>query len=159
MAVVAFETAREWIGERLDDVVGAKVGRVMGLYLDIETREPLWMIVRLGRREQYAAVPLDQATEGGGRVWVPYERERIRSAAHLVTNRPLAPAYERELCGHYGVGLTRGAMAAAWERRTCAFAVGDIEDPGVRDAVESTQWRGEERRQPGGAPRPETAAA
>ena len=158
MAVVAFEKAREWIGERLDDVVGAKVGRVKGLYLDAETREPLWMIVRLGRQKRYAAVPLDQATEGGGRVWVPYERERIRSSPALSTDRPLAPALERALCEHYEVGLTRGAMAAAWERRTCAFAVGDVEDPGVRDAVQSTQWRGRERRN-GGTPRPVTAAA
>ena len=48
-----------------------------------ETREPLWMIVRVGRQKRYAAVPLDQAMEGGGRVWVPYERERIRSPSRV----------------------------------------------------------------------------
>ena len=82
---------------------------------------------------------------------------RLSSPA-LSADRPLAPALEHALCEHYEVGLTRGAMAAAWERRTCAFAVGDVEDPGVRDAVQSTQWRGKERRN-GGTPRPATAAA
>lgn len=146
MPVVDFETARTWIGERLDDVVGAKVGTVKGLYLDSETREALWLIVRLGRQEQYAAVPLDEASEGGGRVWVPYERERVRSSRRLLPGLPLAPGHERDLCEHYGVGMTRGAMAAGWERRTCAFAVGDIEDPGVREAVDATRWAGLERR-------------
>jgi hypothetical protein len=158
MDVVTFEMARTWIGERLDDVAGAKVGRVKGLYLDSETRKPLWMIVRLGRDYRYAAVPLDEATEAGGRVWAPYERERIRSSPNLITNRPLAPEHERLLCGHYEIGLTRGGMAAAWERRTCVFAVGDVGDPGIRAAVESTQWRDADRRS-GGAPHPLTEAA
>ena len=118
MAVVAFEKAREWIGERLDDVVGAKVGRVKGLYLDSETREPLWMIVRLGRQKRYAAVPLDQATEGGGRVWVPYERERIRSSPALSTDRPLAPALEHALWLRKATGRHHPAAAHHGSRPT-----------------------------------------
>lgn len=140
------DTVRHWIGERVDDAQGAKVGIVRGLYLDNESRTPLWLIVRLGRTEQYSAIPLDRAMSGSGRVSVPHGRETIRTSPPLVISRPLSPKHELELCRHYGVDPTRGAMASSWERRTCAFAVGDVDDAGILQAVQATQLRGPERR-------------
>jgi hypothetical protein len=145
-AVNAEEIAQDWVGCRLDDVYGAKVGKVKGVFLDRESLQPLWLLVRLGIGTQYAATPVAEASAGGGRVWVPYEREQIRSSPHIVTSRPLSPWHELDLCQHYGLALTRGARGAAWERRSCTFAVGDMRDSGVQEAVAATDRYEIERR-------------
>src|SRR5437764_14802078 len=93
-AMNAEEIAQGWVGSRLDDVYGAKVGKVKGAYLDRESLQPLWLIVRLGIAAQYVAIPVAEASAGGGRVWVPYERSQIRSSPHIVTSRPMSPWHE-----------------------------------------------------------------
>ena len=95
---------------------------------------------------QYVAIPVAEASAGGGRVWVPYERAQIRTSPHIVTSRPMSPWHELDLCQHYSVPLTRGARGAAWERRSCTFAVGDMRDSGVQEAVAATDRFGFERR-------------
>ena len=43
------EEVESWIGCRLDDVYGSKIGRLCGAYVDRDTDERLWLIVRTGR--------------------------------------------------------------------------------------------------------------
>jgi PRC-barrel domain protein len=142
----AEEIAQGWVGSRVDDVYGAKVGKVKGAYLDRESLQPLWLIVRLGIVAQYVAIPVAEASAGGGRVWVPYERAQIRTSPHIVTSRPMSPWHELDLCQHYNIPLTRGARGSAWERRSCTFAVGDMRDSGVQEAVAATDRFQLERR-------------
>jgi PRC-barrel domain len=143
---MASETFSKLIGQRVDDVNGDKLGTVRGFYFDNESRQPVWAIVGLAKIEAYAAVPMAGVTEGKRRLSIQHPVERVTSAPRLLMSRPLSPRKELELCRHYGVQLTRGAMAESWERRTCVYALGDTSDEGIVRAMQATQLPGGERR-------------
>ena len=90
----------EWIGHRLDDVYGARVGRVI-------SEDAGWLAVRLGvRGREQAVVPGWEAAAGAGHVWVPVTRDQIRTAPQRLL--PLDDEDERVLLAHYGLLRPRG---------------------------------------------------
>jgi hypothetical protein len=93
----------EWVGHRLDDAGGAKVGRIVGLIAG-QGAEPGWLQTKIGRLGHVTAVPAADAVEGAGCVWVPYGRDVIRSAPRVAQHGELKPEAERELRRHYDVG-------------------------------------------------------
>lgn len=94
----------QWVGHRVDDVYGARVGRVEDVYVDPETGTPHWLLAKISRfGEDHALVPVDDTIAGAGHVWVPYERELIkRSGAHK-RGAPLHKEHELELCSMFGL--------------------------------------------------------
>jgi len=98
----AAEEILGWVGARLDDMGGAGVGKVEGLYVDAQTGESVWLLVRVGRLGRHSLVPARDAVVGGGHVWVPYTREVLRGAPRIDPGEPLDADRERELSGHYG---------------------------------------------------------
>ena len=109
----AAEEILGWVGARLDDMGGAGVGKVEGLYVDAQTGEPVWLLVRVGRFGRHSLVPALDAVAGGGHVWVPYAREVLRGAPKIDPGQALDAERERELSGHYGT-----ARAAELSRRS-----------------------------------------
>lgn len=96
--------ALSWVGFRVDDVYGARVGRVEDVYVDQETGEPHWLLAKLGRfSEAHALIPLSDAVVGAGHVWVPYERDLIKSAPAMTLGAPLSQEREMGFCTHYGI--------------------------------------------------------
>ena len=105
--------ALSWIGFRVDDVYGARVGVVEDVYVDSETAAPCWLLTKMGRfSEVYALVPVQDAVAGTGHVWVPYEKDLIRRAPQVTGGEPVTQQTEATLCAHYGVMSTRGAVIA-----------------------------------------------
>jgi hypothetical protein len=97
------EAVAQWVGSRVDDVYGARVGSIDSIYVDAESGEPQWIIVGLGRFSgSQVPVPLHDAIAGSGHVWVPYERDLIRKAPELSAGLPPL-SRERELaaCDHF----------------------------------------------------------
>lgn len=102
-----------WIGFRVDDVYGARVGTVQDLYVDHDTDTPCWLLAKMGRfSETYALVPLTDAVAGVGHVWVPYEKDLIRRAPGVSAGMPVTQEHELALCAHYGLMTSRGAEIA-----------------------------------------------
>jgi hypothetical protein len=92
-------------GFEVDDVSGARVGTVHGVYLDAESGEPAWLIVAVGRRRpKLVAVPMSDCAPAAGRVWVAHDREALRSAPGIDPTRPLLREHELTICEHYGIG-------------------------------------------------------
>lgn len=110
------EDAAGWPGMPVDDSSGKRLGKVSGLYSDAESNEPKWLVVRLGPLAGEAAIPFEHAAEGGGRVWVAYAREEVRSSHKLKGGRALTAAQELELCEHYGIDVGIGRAAEVAER-------------------------------------------
>ena len=81
-----------WAGHRLDEIGGASVGKVEGVFVDDQTGRPEWLLVRMGRFGHHTLVPARDAVEGVGRVWVPYTRDQIRRGPKIATGKPLARA-------------------------------------------------------------------
>ena len=102
-----------WTGFRVDDVYGARIGIVEDTYVDQETDTPCWLLVKMGRfSDAYALLPVRDAVAGNGHVWIPYEKDLIRRAPHVVAGMPIAQELERALCVHYGVMSSRGVEIA-----------------------------------------------
>lgn len=98
-----------WVGHEVDDLGGASVGRVQGLFVDAESGEPSWLVVRQGRvRGTLVAVPLRDCAAGAGRVWIAHEQGAIRSAPVVDPSRPLLREHELTIGEHYGIGESIG---------------------------------------------------
>jgi hypothetical protein len=108
------EEALGWAGAKLDEVGGGSVGRVEGVYVDAESGEPRWLLIRMGRFGHHSALPFSHAVGGAGRVWAPYQREIVRQAPRIDAGKPLSRERELELCGFYGIDekTARGAEIA-----------------------------------------------
>jgi sporulation protein YlmC with PRC-barrel domain len=87
-------TALGWIGRRIYDVHGARIGRIDDIFVDRGT--PRWLAVnsRRLRRRAVAVSADDVLEEPEGRLHVPYERT-------LLTDRP---------AGIERAGLVRGGQ-------------------------------------------------
>ncbi len=116
VAPASAEEIRAWVGHRLDEIGGANVGKIDGVFVDETTGEPEWLLARMGRFGHHTLVPARDAVEGVKRVWVPYTRDQIRRAPKANTSAPLSAAAERELLAHFGILADAGRGAAIAER-------------------------------------------
>lgn len=115
--------ALSWIGYRVDDVYGARVGIVEDVYVDHDTDAPCWLLTKMGRfSEVYALIPIQDAVAGSGHVWVPYEKDLIRRAPQVSVGMPVMQETEAALCSHYGVMSSRGAQIAGAPRTSLTAA-------------------------------------
>jgi hypothetical protein len=106
--------AMRWIGAEVAGLGGGSVGQVQGFYVDADGGEPVWMIVRLGRRRRARVVALPLANCAGAPfgVWVAQEADAIRSAPVVDPSRPLRREHELMICAHFGIGEKVGRAAA-----------------------------------------------
>jgi stress response protein YsnF len=117
--VVAPDTGvvRQWLGHDLIDRDGDKVGTIVNFYLDEETGQPDWAVVRTGLLgSRLTLVPLDQATvsfaaaaAGGGNVRVPYDPATILDAPSVALGEELAELDTMAVLGHYGLEVAEPA--------------------------------------------------
>lgn len=113
------QEARKWIGAEVDEIGGAKVGRVHEFFADAARGEPTWLIAELSRGglslrrrpRRLVAIPLRDCAGGGGRVWAAHERETIGTAPTVDPSRPLLREHELKICAHYGIGEKVGRAA------------------------------------------------
>jgi hypothetical protein len=100
-----------WIGFRVDDRNGSRVGSVRAIYVDTESDDPVWVIVKLGRFGKVTAVPYSECADGPGRIWIAHERKTIRGALAIDAGEPLTREDELELCVQYLIRPDRGRHA------------------------------------------------
>ena len=111
--------ARSYLGFELDDVNGNRIGRVRGVFADVDGGAPAWLIADLSRRLSWfrrrsarlVAVPLRDCAGGGGRVWTAQRGEALRRAPTVDPSRPLLREHELTICAHYGIGDGVGRAA------------------------------------------------
>ena len=112
-AMPSLEEARGWIGAKLADRDGDGVGEVHCVYVDEPSRNPVWLIVRIGRRRRprLVAVPLRECAGAPFGVWVAEEVETIRHAPVVDPTRPLRREHELAIGAHYDIGDSVGRPA------------------------------------------------
>jgi hypothetical protein len=107
-----------WTGCALDDAGGREVGRVEGVYADVNGGGPVWLVVAIRRRRRTKAVvvALRECAAMPGRVWTAQGRDAIRDAPAVDPSRPLLREHEMTICLHYGVSerVGRHAEVAGW---------------------------------------------
>ncbi|HWO16828.1 MAG TPA: hypothetical protein VNM89_08985 [Solirubrobacterales bacterium] len=118
------EESRQWVGHEVDEMGGARVGRVHGFFADAASGELAWLLAELSRGglslrrrpPRLVAIPLRDCAGGGGRVWAAHEREEIRTAPTVDPSRPLLREHELTICAHYGIGEKVGRAAEVKSR-------------------------------------------
>ncbi len=83
---------------------GDKIGSIGQVYLDNASGEPAWVTVKtglFGANESF--VPLDQAELTDGGVKVPYDKDRVKGAPNIESDRELSEQEEVQLYSYYGV--------------------------------------------------------
>ena len=103
MTLPSLEEARGWAGHRVDDMSGSGVGRVICVFVDAGTGDPVWTIARVGRFGKLIAIPYRDCAAGAGKLWVPYERGTLRGAPAVDGSKPLTREQELAICAHYRV--------------------------------------------------------
>ena len=95
--------ARSWIGFRVTDSLGSGLGRLEDVWVDAESGDPAWLLLREGRfgGGRQKLVPFDGATAGGGQVWLPFERDVVRSSPEISATEILTAALGERLRAHY----------------------------------------------------------
>lgn len=97
--------ALSWLGMRIDDAYGARVGDVDDVYLEADGT-PRWIFTRPGR----VLIPAREAMAAGGRVWVPYEKELIKNAPAVASLDHVTPEHEAATWRWF----SRGSEGAGW---------------------------------------------
>lgn len=107
-AKTGLDEARSWIGNRVTDMNGASVGRLEDVWVDADSGDPAWLLIREGRfgGGSHKLVPFGGATAGGGQVWLPHERSVIRAAVNIREQEVLTRELGGQLREHYGFGQT-----------------------------------------------------
>jgi hypothetical protein len=111
-ALPALGAALEWIGFRVDDMNGSKVARVQDIYVDAESEEPAWVIVKVGYFGKVTAVPYADCADGPRKLWVAHSRKAIRSAPSVEAGEPLTQGEELKICNHYWIRPDQARAAA-----------------------------------------------
>jgi PRC-barrel domain protein len=101
--------ARAWPGLDVFDDEGDRIGRLIGIYADTSTGQPVFGLVRTGLFGlRSVLVPLVHAFEEGGALIVNCQKKTIKGAPHLRRDEPLSEETERELYSHYGMDRESG---------------------------------------------------
>lgn len=105
------EDVTAWEGYRVDDVAGNSVARVEGTFIDQESGEPAWVLVKLGRFGRVVPISIRECAAAAGRVWVPHIRDTIRNAPAVDPTQPLTGEQEKQVLEYYGIpdSVGRGA--------------------------------------------------
>jgi PRC-barrel domain/Domain of unknown function (DUF2382) len=143
MPTPSVERARGWLGRVMIDRDSNKIGEVVDIYLDNETGQPEWAVVRtglFGMRSTF--VPLADAREVDDELQVPHRRLQVKEAPNIEPDGQLSEAEEAELYRHYGldydiVVLDSGAPAG----QTHAGPAGQPDQPEGTDQAGATAIR------------------
>ena len=102
---MSMETAAQWRGAEVIDASGDKVGKVEEIYLDQETDQPQWALVKTGMfGGRSTFVPLTGANADGEQLRVQYEKAQIKDAPNVDPDQELSQDEEQQLYAHYGMG-------------------------------------------------------
>ena len=103
------QNVTEWRGQELLDNDGEKIGTIEEIYLDTDTDQPEWALVKTGLfGGKGTFVPLQQANPTGDGVQVPFEKSHVKDAPNIDPDGQLSRSEERRLYEHYGLGYDDG---------------------------------------------------
>jgi len=98
------QSVLEWRGQELLDNDGNKIGTIEEIYLDTDTDQPEWALVKTGMfGGKGTFVPLQQANPRDEGVQVPFEKSHVKDAPNIDPDGQLSQSEEQTLYKHYGL--------------------------------------------------------
>jgi uncharacterized protein (TIGR02271 family) len=138
---------KTWEGRDLIDADGDKIGSVDEIYLDDETGQPEFALVKsglFGATRHF--VPLRDAAQSGNDLTVPYSKDKVKDAPSLDAAGHLSREDEAALYRYYG--LEASAHSAGTDRQETGRRPrgGDVDDAMTRSEEELRVGTREEER-------------
>jgi hypothetical protein len=117
----AADEALGWVGCELDCVDEAGIGRVHGVFVDVESGAAAWVVVALSRRRRRlfgrrgataaVAIPARECAGMTGRAWTALGAAQLRTAPTVDAARPLLREHELTIAAHFGIAESEGRRA------------------------------------------------
>ena len=101
--MATIEDLREWIGKDLLDGQDDKAGKLADVYFDVETDQPLFLVMHTGKRQADVLVPAWNATTSPDHVAVPYAPDALANAPTVDLAVGLTIDEEQKLFAYYSV--------------------------------------------------------
>jgi uncharacterized protein (TIGR02271 family) len=135
--MISRDSVQTLIGGTAYTADGDKIGNIGQVYLDNASGEPAWVTVKtgfFGTSESF--VPLDEAELTDDGVRVPYDKDRVKGAPNIETDRELSEQEEDQLYAYYGLATSGHAtspqdqtsMPSSWGNATSVDDRTDITD-------------------------------
>jgi uncharacterized protein (TIGR02271 family) len=97
------QTIADWRGHDVVDRDGDRIGKLEEIYLDEQTGQPEWALVKTGMfGGKGTFVPLADAQPSGDDLRVAFEKSQVKDAPSVDAEQQLSPQEEAELYRHYG---------------------------------------------------------
>jgi uncharacterized protein (TIGR02271 family) len=101
-------------GEEVVDRDGEKIGKLEEIYLDQETGQPEWALVKTGMFGSASTfVPLAGADRADDGLRVPYEKSHVKDAPNMEADGELSHEEEARLYRHYGIAYDSDAASGS----------------------------------------------
>jgi sporulation protein YlmC with PRC-barrel domain len=103
-AMRTLDDVKTWVGRKMVDAEGDKIGKIENIYLDRQTGEPEWAAVKTGLFGlKHTIVPIrDAEPAGDDEIRVPLQKEQVKDAPRVDPDDDLSEEEERRLYEHYG---------------------------------------------------------
>jgi hypothetical protein len=107
-AMAYHENIGEWHGKDLVDRNGEKIGKLVDVYVDVETNEPMFGTVKEGLIDRHLTfVPIAGITIGPDSLQVPVSKDQVKSAPNIdLHGDELSKTDESTLYHHYQLNYT-----------------------------------------------------
>jgi hypothetical protein len=104
------ENIRDWLGKKVVDPSGSKIGDLEAVYYDTATDEPAFVTVTTGMfsGKRLVFVPLHGATVHPDHVKVTVEKDLAKDAPSIDTDGELPATDEPAIFEHYGIPAAPG---------------------------------------------------
>jgi uncharacterized protein (TIGR02271 family) len=122
-------------GATVMDNDGNRIGTIEDIYLDQETDQPEWAVVKtglLGSRVSF--VPLAEASQEGADIRVPYDKDTVKGAPNMDPDGELSQGEEGELYAYYGLSYSEQASDTGLPQGTASEGR-DTSGPTTDDAM------------------------
>ncbi|MCU1406524.1 MAG: hypothetical protein JWQ43_2827 [Glaciihabitans sp.] len=141
--MISANNVNDLVGATTYDNEGDKVGSVGQVYVDPDTRAPLWVTVKtglFGTSESF--VPVDDASFDGDTIRVPYEKAFIKDAPRVEDDGAMSEAEENALYAYYG-NAEAGSVGTANVSGTSSTTTAGYDTSG--STTDDAMTRSEER--------------
>ena len=98
------EEAVRYLGRRLLDLDGVKIGDIQEIYLSSDAHQPKWALVQTGLfGAKLHLVPIEMGVDDRDDLRVPFAKDHVKDAPRVDADPHLSAEEERELYRHYGM--------------------------------------------------------
>jgi hypothetical protein len=133
--VTSPQDPKQYVHRNAVDPEGSRVGKIVQVYFDDQTEQPLWVLVESGLvSKQLSFAPAHGSRLDGEIVVLAVSKEQIKNAPSIGRDAQLGPSEQDALRQHYSDYFSTAENTGAYEQ-----------------SGQATQWESDQATRPGSA--------